>query len=72
MAYIVLIGKMAQDGIEIKMLAELLKIHRNSASKKIKGESSFTIGEAILVRDTFFPDETLENLFRKDKETHNA
>ena len=66
MPYRVLIGKMAQEGVTIEMLADLLNIHRNSASNKIKGKSTFSIGQARVVRDTYFPNETLEHLFERE------
>ena len=68
MAYLELIGRMAQEKITLEMLATLLGIHRNSASRKVNGKSSFSIAEATLIRDTYFPGEPLETLFAKCEE----
>ncbi|MGN1156050.1 MAG: transcriptional regulator [Agathobacter sp.] len=68
MPYSTLIGEMAKKDVSIEMLAMLLHIHRNTAANKIRGESTFSIGQARLIRDTYFPSMTLEVLFeREDK-----
>lgn len=56
-------GEMAKNKVSIENLADLLKIHRNSVANKLNGNSSFTVDEAIMVRDAFFPTKTLEFLF---------
>lgn len=58
---------MAQRGISIDTLANLLGIHRNTASSKLDGESEFTFGQAEKILDTMFPEFTFKYLFhRKD------
>lgn len=69
MAYAILIGKLAENDISNEMLATLLEIHRNTVTNKLRGKSSFTIGEATLIRDTYFPGEKLEYLFKKKEES---
>lgn len=64
MKYMVLIGEMAKNNVSIEMLSSALNIHRNTASNKLNG-GSFSIEEAEVIRDTFFPGMELEYLFKK-------
>lgn len=68
MAYSNLKAEMGRNDVTIEEIAKGLGIHRNSASNKINGPSSFSIEEAILVREKFFPDKTLDYLFKTDEE----
>lgn len=61
-------GEMAKNDISIEELSKLLNIHRNSVANKLRGKSSFSVEEAIKIRDTFFPKMELEELFRKEGE----
>lgn len=63
--------EMAAEKVTIDDIAEALTIHRNSASNKVNGKYSFTIEEAFLIRDVFFPKMTLEYLFTKDNAGEN-
>ena len=45
--------------------------HRNSASNKINGDTSFSIDEAVKVKEAFFPELSLKFLFEK-KEVGNG
>ena len=67
MPYKILKEKMASRNVKIEDIALLLQIHRNSASNKINGSSSFSIDESIKVRDAFFPDLELDYLFSKEE-----
>ncbi len=58
-------GEMAKRRIKIEDIANVLQIHRNSASNKINGETSFSIDEAVKVKETFFPELSLKFLFGK-------
>ncbi len=58
-------GEMAKRRIKIEDIANVLQIHRNSASNKINGETSFSIDEAVKVKETFFPELSLKFLFEK-------
>lgn len=60
--------EMARRGIAIESIAQLLGIHRNSASNKVNGKSSFTIEEAFVVQKTFFPDLETQYLFDRNTE----
>lgn len=59
--------KMASRNVKIEDIASLLEIHRNSASNKVNGSSSFSITESIKVRNAFFPDLELDYLFATDE-----
>lgn len=58
-------GEMAKRNIKVEDIANALNIHRNSASNKINGDTSFSIEEAVKVKDTYFPDLSLKYLFDK-------
>lgn len=61
-------GEMAKRNIKVEDVANVLNIHRNSASNKINGDTSFSIEEAVKVKDTYFPDLSLKYLFEKAEE----
>jgi plasmid maintenance system antidote protein VapI len=58
--------EMAVKGVTIEAIAELLGIHRNSVSNKINGNSSFTIEEAVCIKDAHFRYADMQYLFRKE------
>lgn len=57
--------EMAAKHIEIKDLAELWHVHRNTASAKVNGKRPITIEEAFKAQETYFPECTLTYLFSK-------
>ena len=67
LAYLNLKAEMAKRNISIEDIAQLLKIHRNSVANKINGRSRFTVDEALLIRDTFFPNLSTDYLFQTDE-----
>lgn len=66
MALTNLIKEMAGAGITNEALAEITKTHRNTIANKLAGESKFSIQEAILIHDKFFPNLGFEFLFEDD------
>jgi hypothetical protein len=66
MAYLFLKGEMAKRNVTIENIAELLGMHRNSVANKINKNSSFSIEEAGVVHEKYFPDIELIKLFEKD------
>lgn len=56
---------MAKRNITNESVANLLGIHRNSVYNKLRGISSFSVEEAIVIRDSFFPDYDIDTLFEK-------
>lgn len=65
-------AEMAKCGVTVEAIAEVLKIHRNSASNKINGKSSFTIEEAFEIKTVFFPTLSLDYLFANSADQHEA
>ena len=59
---------MAKNNISIEDIAELLDIHRNSASNKINGKTKFLIKEAFDIQKKFFPDLATDYLFANDED----
>lgn len=68
MQYLNLIGEMAKRKVKNESIAQELGIHRNSVYNKLNGESSFSVNEAIQIRDTFFPGYDIKYLFQTDEE----
>ena len=66
MECITLIGEMAKKKVTKEDLSTVLKIHWNSVANKINGNSCFTVEEAITVRDAYFPEWKIEELFRRE------
>lgn len=60
-------GEMAKRKISIESIADLLGIHRNSVANKLNGESAFSIEQAMLIQETFFPDLEIKYLFGRDR-----
>lgn len=66
MECLTLIGEMAKQKVTKRDLSDLLGIHWNSITNKISGESDFSVTEAIKIRDKYFPEWEIENLFRRE------
>ena len=71
MKYGILIGEMAKKRITIEAVSSCLSTHRNTVSNKLNG-GSFSIEEAEIIRNTFFPGIELEYLFKKTKSEPTA
>lgn len=67
MVYANLKGEMAKKNITNESIAKLLGVHRNSIYNKINGESEFSIEQAMLIQETFFPDLEIKYLFGRDR-----
>lgn len=63
----VLIGEMAKKKVTNGAIAKLLGLHPNTIYYKLN-EGSFSVEEAVLIRDAFFPDWSIESLFKTDDE----
>lgn len=66
MECLTLIGEMAKQKVTKRDLSDLLGVHWNSITNKISGESDFSVTEAIKIRDKYFPEWEIENLFRRE------
>lgn len=49
-------------GVSIEDVAVLLGVHRNTMSNKFNGKSKFFVDELCVIRDKWFPTETLDEL----------
>ena len=56
-------AEMKRGKIRVKDIAELWGITEHGASMKINHGRRISVEEAILVRDTYFPDMDLKTLF---------
>lgn len=66
--YPVLECKMKEKGISRRNIADLLDVRYATVIDKLKGRSPFTYEEAEMVKNAFFAEITLEELFAiKDK-----
>lgn len=64
--YINLKIALLEKGLSIKTVANKLGLHRNTLSNKLDGNSRFYLDEIKKIRDTYFPDKTLDELsYRK-------
>lgn len=59
-----LIGEMAIRKITIEEIARTINMHRNSVSNKLYGKSDFSVNDAIIIADKYFPDIDMRTLFR--------
>ena len=66
MECITLIGEMAKKKITKEDISIVLGIHWNSVANKINGNSSFSVEEALKIRNAFFPEWKIEDLFRRE------
>lgn len=66
MECLTLLGEMAKRKVSKEDLAELLGLHWNSVANKINGKSAFSVEEAVKVRDSYFPEWKLEELFSRE------
>ncbi len=67
MGYLTLVGEMAKRNITNESIANLLGIHRNSVYNKLRGITSFSVEEAVVIRDEFFPGSDIDELFEKEE-----
>lgn len=61
--YPVLEGKIVERGISKADIAKTLNISISTLSNKLTGKTDFWRKEALLLRDTFFPDIPADELF---------
>lgn len=56
-------AEMARQGLRGVDIARTLNITDQSAYNKINGRTEFTLKETIIIRDKYFPDMAIEDLF---------
>lgn len=57
-----LIAEMARNGISRKQVGEVLGLCQDSISHRFNGKADFKVGELAKIRDTFFPELSLDYL----------
>ena len=62
----ILAGEIAKRGIKKKVIADSLGICGKSLNNKMSGRVPFTWDEVKLIRSTFFPDMSPDDLFKTD------
>lgn len=60
-------AEMGRKDITIEEISKLLGIHRNSVANKVNGRSRFTVDEAKVVKEVFFPNLSIDYLFATDE-----
>lgn len=60
-------SEMAESGIRVKDIAKALGVSIGTASLKVNKKSEFTVDQAVIIRDKFFPSKTLDELFSQEK-----
>lgn len=56
-------AEMARNNIEIKMIMDVTGKSRGAVSNNLNGRGSFSIDEAIKIRNAIFPDASIDYLF---------
>ncbi len=66
--YCILNGKLTEKGILRRDIAQSIGVSSRAFRNKMTGISPFTWDEVTLIRQKYFPDCSLEQLFTTDKE----
>ena len=57
--------EMARNGITNEQIADETEMHRNSVANKINGVTDFTVQQAVIIRNRFFPNIDFMYLYKK-------
>lgn len=60
-------AEMARIGITPKDIAQCLSMPYDAVKNKLYGKSAFRINECQRIRDVYFPEMTLDELFKSDR-----
>lgn len=63
---------MAREGISMVDIANLLGVRYATVNDKVNGKYRFYYDEALKIKNTFFPDKSLEYLFENDEDEKSA
>lgn len=66
MEYNYLIGEIAKAHINYVDIAKKLDITRETLRYKLTGKRSFTVEEVFAIKEHFFPDRSIEELFARE------
>lgn len=53
-------------GVKKKDIAQLLGVSPKTIWNKLRGANDFTLGEAIKIKNRFFPDMPIEEIFKRE------
>ena len=62
--YPVLVGEIANRGIKKRSIARAIGTSDRTLYGKLRGKTPFTWPEVVVIRGTFFPDISVDELFR--------
>lgn len=65
-------AEMARCNVEVGDIALVIGQHRNTVSNKISEKRSFTVPEAVEIKEKFFPDLSIDYLFTSDSNEHKC
>lgn len=57
-----ILAEMARNGISRKQVGEVVDLCQDSISHRFNGKNDLKVGELVKIRDTFFPNCTLDYL----------
>lgn len=63
-------AELARKGLEVSAITDVVGKTDRSNRDKIRGISTFSITDAIKIRDNLFPGMSLEYLFARDEEKY--
>lgn len=66
LGYCVLDEYARRSGVKKKDIAQLLGVSGKTLWNKLRGASDFTFGEAAKIKNRFFPDVPIEQLFERE------
>lgn len=64
--------EMTRKDVSTKQLADLLGVRLSTAYDKLNGKYDFTFSEALLIKQTYFPEENIEELFESEEQTQEG
>lgn len=64
-------AEMARNRLTRKDISNLLNVRYATVIEKLNGKYSFKLEEAFKIKQTFFPDLTVEYLFQLEKQNLN-
>ncbi|UTH01664.1 helix-turn-helix transcriptional regulator [Macrococcoides canis] len=56
-----------EKGVSLVDIADTLKVRYQTVSDKINGKSEFKFGEALIIKNVYFPEYDIEFLFASDE-----
>lgn len=67
MGYVNFKKELERKKMPVEVISYFLNMEAEEIRDKLNGKDFFTIEEAVIIRQSFFPDKTIEYLFYKEK-----